>query len=77
MQGRDRVQVIEMEDEDKRIVRIKGDVFANPALKEKYFNDYYAKLDKSGLFQSVNIIFQNTKLGFKSSRLQFELKCIL
>ena len=77
MQGRDRVQVIEMEDEDKRIVRIKGDVYANPALKEKYFNDYYEKLDNSGLFQSVNIIFQATKLGFKSSRLQFELKCIL
>ena len=39
MQGRALQSFIEMEDENKRIVRMVGNLEANPALKDRYFNN--------------------------------------
>jgi len=66
-----------MEDEDKRVLLLRGDVKANPALKERYFNNYLMTLENSGLFQMVEIVFQNTQSNFENTRLQFEIKCII
>ena len=75
--GRDLVQLVEIEDEDKRTVRIVGDVKANAALKDRYFNNFISTLENSGLFQSVKVIFQNSQANMGSDRLQFEIKCII
>ncbi len=77
MRGRAKIEVIEMEDEDKRVLLLRGDVKANPALKERYFNNYLMTLENSGLFQMVEIVFQNTQSNFENTRLQFEIKCII
>ncbi len=77
MRGRAKIEVIEMEDEDKRVLLLRGDVKANPALKERYFNNYLMTLEDSGLFQMVEIVFQNTQSNFENTRLQFEIKCII
>ena len=75
--GRDLVQLVEMEDEDKRTLRMVGNVNANPALKDRYFNNFISTLENSGLFQSVKVIFQNSQANMGSHRLQFEIKCII
>ena len=75
--GRDLVQLVEMEDEDKRTLRMVGNVKANPALKDRYFNNFISTLENSGLFQSVKVIFQNSQANMGSHRLQFEIKCII
>jgi hypothetical protein len=54
-----------------------GDVKANAALKDRYFNNFILTLENSGLFQSVKVIFQNSQANMGSSRLQFEIKCII
>ena len=41
--GRDLVQLVEIEDEDKRTLRMVGDVKANAALKDRYFNNFLIK----------------------------------
>ncbi len=75
--GRDLVQLVEMEDEDKRTLRLLGDVKANPALKDRYFNNFITDLENSGLFQSVEIVFQNSQASIGTDHLQFEVKCII
>jgi len=75
--GRDLVQLVEIEDEDKRTVRMVGDVKANAALKDRYFNNFILTLENSDLFQSVEVIFQNSQSNLGSDRLQFEIKCII
>ena len=75
--GRDLVQLVEMEDEDKRTLRMVGDVKANAALKDRYFNNFISTLENSGLFESVKVIFQNSQANMGSDRLQFEIKCII
>ena len=75
--GRDLVQLVEMEDEDKRTLRMVGNVKANPALKDRYFNNFISTLENSGLFQAVKVIFQNSQANMGSDRLQFEIKCII
>ena len=75
--GRDLVQLVEMEDEDKRTLRMAGVVKANAALKDRYFNNFISTLENSGLFQSVKVVFQNSQANMGSDRLQFEIKCII
>jgi len=75
--GRDLVQLVEMEDEDKRTLRMAGVVKANAALKDRYFNNFISTLENSELFQSVKVIFQNSQANMGSDRLQFEIKCII
>jgi len=75
--GRDLVQLVEIEDEDKRTLRMAGEVKANAALKDRYFNNFILTLENSGLFQSVKVIFQNSQANTGSDRLQFEIKCII
>jgi len=75
--GRDLVQLVEIEDEDKRTLRMAGDVKANAALKDRYFNNFISTLENSELFQSVKVIFQNSQANMGSDRLQFEIKCII
>ena len=75
--GRDLVQLVEMEDEDKRTLRMAGVVKANAALKDRYFNNFISTLENSELFQSVKVIFQNSQANVGSGRLQFEIKCII
>ncbi len=75
--GRDLVQLVEMEDEDKRTLRLIGDLKANPALKDRYFNNFILQLEESGLFQTVEVVFQNSQASIGTDHLQFELKCII
>lgn len=75
--GRDLVQLVEMEDEDKRTLRLIGDVKANPALKDRYFNNFILDLEESGLFQAVEIVSQKSQASIGTDHLQFELKCII
>ena len=75
--GRDLVQIVEMEDEDKRTVRMAGGVKANPALKDRYFNNFVTSLEDSGLFQSVDVTLRNSRANLGSNKLQFEIKCII
>jgi len=75
--GRDLVQLVEIQDEDKRTVRMVGNVRANAALKDRYFNNFISTLENSGLFESVKVIFQNSQANLGSDRLQFEIKCII
>ena len=77
MMGRDLVQLVEMEDEDKRTLRLIGDLKANPALKDRYFNNFILQLEESGLFQTVEVVFQNSQASIGTDHLQFELKCII
>lgn len=75
--GRDLVQIVEMEDEDKRTVRMLGGIKANPALKDRYFSNFVASLEDSGLFQSVEVTLKNSRANLGSNKLQFEIKCII
>lgn len=75
--GRDIVELVKMEDTDKRTIKLSGNVKANPALKDRYFNNYISELESSGLFQSVEVIFQNSVASSGADRLQFEIKCII
>jgi hypothetical protein len=71
------IQVIEMEDEDQRVMRLLGEVRANPALKDRYFNNYINTLESSDLFFEVNIIDKTTETGRQSDHMDFELRCFL
>ncbi len=71
------IQVVEMEDEDKRVMRVVGEVNANPALKERYFNNYIQTLESSELFYEVEIINKKTETGLESGHMDFELRCFL
>jgi hypothetical protein len=71
------IQVVEMEDEDQRVVRLVGQVKANPALKDRYFNNYINTLESSDLFFDVNIVSKKTETGKQSDHMDFELRCFL
>ena len=71
------IQVVEMEDEDKRVMKVVGEVNANPALKERYFNNYIKTLESSELFYEVKIINKKTETGLESGHMDFELRCFL
>ena len=71
------VHVIEMEDENQRVLRIVGEVWANPALLERYFNNYLNTIESSDLFLQVRIVNKGTKSGHKSDHMEFELRCFL
>ena len=71
------IQVIEMQDEDQRVMRLVGQVKANPALKDRYFNNYINTLESSDLFFKVNIVNKKTETGKQSDHMDFELRCFL
>ena len=71
------IQVVEMEDEDQRVMRLVGQVKANPALKDRYFNNYINTLESSDLFFDVNIVSKKTETGKQSDHMDFELRCFL
>ncbi|MDP6522237.1 MAG: hypothetical protein QF779_05990, partial [SAR324 cluster bacterium] len=77
--GRTLVQVVDMQDEDKRVLSIAGWVNANPALRERYFNNYVLTLDTSELFYSVEIIKKDSRTasGESGGLMKFELRCFL
>jgi len=70
-------QVIEVVDEGIRILKISGTVLANPALKERYFNNYLRSLEQSELFTNVEVVTKRTEIGFDVEGMTFLLKCIM
>ena len=77
--GRSLVEVVDMVDEDKRIVSIVGWVNANPALRDRYFNNYVSTLETSDLFYSVEIIKKDSRKssGKSGGIMKFEIRCYL
>ena len=76
MQGRSLQSFIEMEDENKRIVRMVGNLEANPALKDRYFTNFIKIIEDSELFTDVEIIEQSSETDLGPNNIQFDLKCI-
>ena len=76
MQGRALQSFIEMEDENKRIVRMVGNLEANPALKDRYFNNFIQIVEGSELFSSVEVIEKNSESDLGPNNIQFDLKCV-
>lgn len=76
MQGRALKSFIEMDDENKRIVRMVGHLEANPALKDRYFKNFIKIIEDSKLFSSVEVINNSSDTGFGPNNIQFDLKCI-
>lgn len=70
-------QVIEVVDENIRILKISGTVIANPALKERFFNNYLRSLEQSNLFSNVEVVNKRTEVGFDVEGMTFLLKCIM
>ena len=54
--GRDIVKVVRKEDEHLRLVRLAGNVSANPVLIEDHFDNFVSTLKESGLFQNIEIM---------------------
>ena len=75
--GRDIVKVVKKEDEHLRLVKLTGNVSANPILIEDHFDNFVSTLKESGLFQNIEIMSQASKAGFGAENLQFELKCVI
>jgi hypothetical protein len=75
-QGRALQSFIEMEDEDKRIVRMVGDLTANPALKDRYFNNFLEILENSKLFKSVEVMEKGSKTDNGPNNIQYDIKCV-
>lgn len=75
-QGRALQSFIEMEDEDKRIVRMVGNLTANPALKDRYFNNFLEILEDSKLFKSVEVMEKASKTDNGANNIQYDIKCI-
>jgi type II secretory pathway predicted ATPase ExeA len=75
-QGRALQSFIEMEDEDKRIVRMVGDLTANPALKDRYFNNFIEILESSKLFKSVEVMEKASKTDKGANNIQYDIKCV-
>ena len=80
--GRTMVKIIDENDTDKRILQIVGKVNANPALLERYFNNYIATLESSNLFYSVTIVSKGDSRSWKylnetskDNTIPFELRC--
>tara|TARA_S200000501_G_scaffold138904_1_gene131281 strand:- start:2613 stop:5648 length:3036 start_codon:yes stop_codon:yes gene_type:complete len=76
MQGRALQSFIEMEDENKRIVRMVGNLEANPALKDRYFNNFIQIVEESELFSSVEVVEKNSESDLGPNNIQFDLKCV-
>ena len=76
MQGRSLTSFIEMEDENKRIVRMVGNLEANPALKDRYFNNFISIIEESKLFSTVEVVESSSNLDIGPNFIQFDLKCI-
>ena len=75
-QGRALQSFIEMEDEDKRIVRMVGNLTANPALKDRYFNNFLEILENSKLFKSVEVMEKGSKTDNGPNNIQYDIKCV-
>ena len=75
-QGRALQSFIEMEDEDKRIVRMVGNLTANPALKDRYFNNFLEILEDSNLFKSVEVMEKTSKTDNGANNIQYDIKCV-
>ncbi len=75
--GRDIVKVVKKEDEHLRLVRLAGNVSANPVLIEDHFDNFVSTLKESGLFQNIEIMTEASKIGLGAENLQFELKCVI
>ena len=75
-QGRALQSFIEMEDEDKRIVRMVGNLTANPALKDRYFNNFLEILEDSKLFKSVDVMEKGSKADDGPNNIQYDIKCV-
>ena len=75
--GRDIIKVVKKEDEHLRLVRLAGNVSANPVLIEDHFNNFVSTLEESGLFQNIEIMTEASKVGLGAENLQFELKCVI
>jgi len=75
--GRDIVKVVKKEDEHLRMVRLAGNVNANPILINDHFNNFVNNLRESGLFQNIEVMSEASKVGLGADNLQFELKCII
>ena len=75
-QGRALQSFIEMEDEDKRIIRIVGNLAANPALKDRYFNNFIEILENSKLFRTVEIMEKGSKADVGVGNIQYDIKCV-
>ena len=80
--GRTMVKIIDENDTDKRILQIVGKVISNPALLERYFNNYIATLESSNLFYSVTVVskgdsrsWKYLKEASKDNFIPFELRC--
>ena len=76
MQGRSLTSFIEMEDENKRIVRMVGNLEANPALKDRYFNNLISIIEESKLFSTVEVVENSSNLDIGPNFIQFDLKCV-
>ena len=76
MQGRALKSFIEMDDENKRIVRMVGHLEANPALKDRYFNNFIKIIEDSKLFSSIEVVNRSSDTGLGPNSIQFDLKCI-
>ena len=76
MQGRALQSFIEMEDENKRIVRMVGNLEANPALKDRYFNNFIQIIEESELFSTVEVVEKNSESDLGPNNIQFDLKCV-
>jgi hypothetical protein len=75
-QGRALQSFIEMEDEDKRVVRMVGNLNANPALKDRYFTNFIEILENSKLFVSVEIMDKSSSADKGPNNIQYDIKCI-
>ena len=80
--GRTMVKIIDENDTDKRILQIVGKVISNPALLERYFNNYIATLESSNLFYSVTVVSKGDSRSWKylneaskKNFIPFELRC--
>ena len=76
MQGRALQSFIEMEDENKRIVRMIGSLEANPALKERYFNNLIKIIEDSKLFSTVEVVNSSSDKVLGPNNIKFDLKCV-
>ncbi|MFL2982761.1 MAG: AAA family ATPase [Candidatus Neomarinimicrobiota bacterium] len=76
MQGRALQSFIEMEDENKRIVRMVGNLEANPALKDRYFNNLINIIEDSQLFASVEVVSKASDSDLGPNNIQFDIKCV-
>ena len=76
MQGRALQSFIEMEDENKRIVRMVGNLEANPALKDRYFNNLIKIVEDSQLFSAVEVVSKVSDSDLGPNNIQFDIKCV-